>query len=314
MSKNILVVAGGTGGHILPGIVFGKKLRDEGNNVYWACGAREMEQKIYNALGIEPLKLAIEGSPLGVKSFLVILTRSITVLTSYIQTLTYIIKYKIDEIYLFGGYVSYAPLKAALRKKIPVTLHEQNAVAGKVTRKAAKKGVKIITGWPVCEGINDFTYVGIPAREPVRISRDEALKTLGLDLNVNAKIVGITGGSLASETLSNLLLKTADLCKEFEFVFLSHERKDEGNIHFIPQSWDMNPFYSICDILVCRSGGSTLAEALEWGMSTVTIPWPEAADNHQEKNAEEFVKLAKNSYAFNENDSPEKLAEIIAKI
>ena len=314
MSKNILVVAGGTGGHIFPGIVFGKKLRDEGNNVYWVCGAREMEKTIYNSQGIEPLQLAIEGSPFGVKSFLVRLTRLITVLTSYVQTLTYIIKYKIDEVYLFGGYVSYAPLRAALRRKIPVTLHEQNAIAGKVTRIAAKKGAKIITGWPVCEGITNFTYTGIPAREPVRYSREEAFKTLGLDLNVNAKIVGITGGSLVSENLSKLLFEAAGLCKDFEFVFLSHERKDEGNTHFIPQSWDMNPFFSICDILVCRSGGSTLAEALEWGMPTITIPWPEAADNHQESNAREFVKLAKNSYAFNENDSPEKLAEIIKQI
>lgn len=314
MSKNILVVAGGTGGHIFPGIVFGKKLRDEGYNVYWACGAREMEHTIYHSQGIEPLPLAIEGSPFGVKSFLVRLTRLITVLTSYVQTLTYIIKYKIDEVYLFGGYVSYAPLKAALRKKIPVTVHEQNAIAGKVTRIAEKKGARIITGWPVCEGITNFTYTGIPAREPVRISREEALKTLGLDINVDAKIVGITGGSLASETLSNLLLKAADICKEFEFVFLSHEKKDDGNIHFIPQSWDMNPFFSICDILVCRSGGSTLAEALKWGMPTITIPWPQAADNHQESNAREFVKLAKNSYAFNENDSPENLAEVIRKI
>ena len=73
----------------------------------------------------------------------------------------------------------------------------------------------------------------------------------------------------------------------------------------------MNPFFSICDILVCRSGGSTLAEALEWGMPTITIAWPGAADNHQEKNAREFVKLSKNSQMFNENDSPEKLAELM---
>ncbi|MBQ7193184.1 MAG: hypothetical protein IJR98_02285, partial [Synergistaceae bacterium] len=64
----------------------------------------------------------------------------------------------------------------------------------------------------------------------------------------------------------------------------------------------------------CRSGGSTLAEALKWEIPTVTIPWPGAMDNHQAKNAAEFVKLSKKSFIFNENDSPENLAEMIKKI
>ena len=76
----------------------------------------------------------------------------------------------------------------------------------------------------------------------------------------------------------------------------------------------MNPLYSAIDVLVCRSGGSTLAEALKWEIPTVTVPWPGAMDNHQAKNAAEFVKLSKKSFIFNENDSPENLAEMIKKI
>ena len=76
----------------------------------------------------------------------------------------------------------------------------------------------------------------------------------------------------------------------------------------------MNPFYSACDVLVCRSGGSTLAEALKWEIPTITIPWPGAMDNHQSKNAEEFVKLAKNARVFTEGDSPENLAVIIMEM
>ena len=75
----------------------------------------------------------------------------------------------------------------------------------------------------------------------------------------------------------------------------------------------MNPFYSVSDILVCRAGGSTLAEALKWGMPTISIPWSGAMDNHQEKNAQEFVKLAANGHMFRETGSPEELADIITE-
>ena len=74
----------------------------------------------------------------------------------------------------------------------------------------------------------------------------------------------------------------------------------------------MNPFYSACDVLVCRAGGSTLAEALKWELPTISIPWPGAMDNHQQKNAEEFVKLSHRARIFSEADNPEKLAGIIA--
>ena len=312
-AKKILIVSGGTGGHIFPAIVFGRKFQSEGNTVSWLCGSRELEQEIYKSSGINPVIISLSGSPLGTKSIIKNFGRVISLVKSFFQTLKFIKTFKPDEIYLFGGYISFAPLIIAKLKKIPVTLHEQNSVAGKVTRIASKMGAKILTGWPECEGIKNFTYFGIPVRTPQKISRSEALKILGLDEKISddKKIVGITGGSLTSGPLIKILMKVSELCREFEFVFLSHEHKDEGNRHFILPQWNMNPFFSICDILVCRAGGSTLAEALEWGMPTITVAWPGAADNHQEKNAREFVKLSKNSQMFNENESPGKLAEII---
>ena len=312
MMKNVLIASGGTGGHIFPAIVFGKNLQEHGEVVEWLCGSRELERTIYNSAGIEPVCLPLAGSPMGTRSITKILGRIADVFRSVAVTSRVMKTFRPDEVYLFGGYISFAPLLLAKVKGIPVTLHEQNTVAGRVTRLASKLGAKILTGWPVCEGIKDFTYFGIPVREPVRLEREEALRKLGLNLPAGAKIVGVAGGSLGSGPLSEILKKAASLCKGYEFVFLSSKaRKDEGNTHFIPSQWDMNPFYSVSDILVCRAGGSTLAEALKWGMPTITIPWLGAMDNHQEKNAQEFVKLAANGHIFHENDNPEKLAGII---
>lgn len=311
----ILIASGGTGGHIFPAIVFGKSLQQNGDTVSWLCGSRKLEADIYHSAGIEPVILPLSGSPMGTKSPVKIFSRIIDVFRSVSMTAKYIKIFRPDEIYLFGGYISFAPLIIAKMKRIPVTLHEQNTVAGRVAKIAARMGAKIITGWPVCEGIKSFTYTGTPAREPVRIPRNEALRLLGVNVREGAKIIGVVGGSLGSGPLNEILMKTAELCPECEFVFLSaKERHDDGNTHFIPPQWDMNPFYSVCDVLVCRSGGSTLAEAMKWGMPAITIPWPGAMDNHQAKNAEEFVKLSENGRIFTEDGSPEKLAGIIRKM
>ncbi|MBQ6738360.1 MAG: UDP-N-acetylglucosamine--N-acetylmuramyl-(pentapeptide) pyrophosphoryl-undecaprenol N-acetylglucosamine transferase [Synergistaceae bacterium] len=313
MTNKILIFSGGTGGHIIPAIMFGKKLQSENKIVKWVCGSRKLEREIYNALEIQPMLLSLSGSPLGSKSITKIFTRFVDLIKSFFKTSKYIKDFKPDEIFLFGGYISFAPLLIAKLKKIPVTLHEQNAVAGKVTKLASKLGAKILTGWPNCEGIKNFEYFGVPVREPERITKSEALKILNLDINENSKIIGIAGGSLGSTPLNKLLIEVSDICRDYEFVFLSHEAENENNRHFILPQWDMNPFFSICDVLVCRAGASTLAEALKWEIPTVTIPWPGSADNHQEKNSDEFVKLAKNSHKFNENDSPESLAKILQK-
>ena len=313
--SRILIASGGTGGHIFPAIVFGKGLQENGDTVSWVCGARKLEGEIYHSSGIEPVILPLSGSPMGTKSPAKILTRLLDVIRSLRQTWKYVKDFKPDRIYLFGGYISFAPLIVAKVKGIPVTLHEQNTVAGRVTKIASKMGVEIITGWPICEGIKNFRYTGIPVREPVRIPRDEALRLLSLNIREGARVVGVTGGSLGSGPLSEILKSAAKLCHECDFIFLSSkDRHDDGNAHFIPPQWDMNPFYSACDVLVCRSGGSTLAEALKWKTPTITIPWPGAMDNHQSKNAAEFVKLAVNGRMFTENGSPEELSQIIRNL
>ena len=296
--KRVLIASGGTGGHIFPAIVFGKNLQEHGDVVEWLCGSRELERTIYNSAGIEPVCLPLAGSPMGTRSINKILGRVADVFRSVAVTSRVMKAFRPDEVYLFGGYISFAPLLLAKVKGIPVTLHEQNTVAGRVTRLASRMGAKILTGWPVCEGIKDFTYYGIPVREPVRVEREEALRTLGLSLPAGSKIVGVAGGSLGSGPLSEILKKAAKLC---------------GGCEFILSQWDMNPFYSVSDILVCRAGGSTLAEALKWGMPTISIPWSGAMDNHQEKNAQEFVKLAANGHMFRETGSPEELADIITE-
>ncbi|MBQ7069093.1 MAG: glycosyltransferase, partial [Synergistaceae bacterium] len=86
MTNKILIFSGGTGGHIIPAIMFGKKLQSENKIVKWVCGSRKLEREIYNALEIQPMLLSLSGSPLGSKSITKIFSRFVDLIKSFFKT------------------------------------------------------------------------------------------------------------------------------------------------------------------------------------------------------------------------------------
>lgn len=293
--RRVLIAAGGTGGHIVPAAVFGQWLEaHHGAAVTWLSGSRPLEGEIYGSFGIEPQVLSIEGSPLGVRSPWRVLRRSIGLLKALGEAARTIARTRPEACVLFGGYVSLAPLLVCRVRKIPIVVHEQNAVAGRVTRLASRWGALVGSGWAACEGLSAFDVTGTPVREPKPLSFPLARERLGLELPEGGRIVGVAGGSLGSEGLVRAALEAAEAFEDGEsvvtFLFLGErpEAVQPSNVRFVGRQWDMNPFYSLCDALICRGGGSTLAEALRWGLPAVVIPWERAAEGHQERNARCF--------------------------
>ena len=335
--KRVLIVSGGTGGHIFPAAVFGKWLEDNKRcEVYYMCGSRELELEIYKSLNITPYKLSLSGSPLGSRSPVKILKRFCEMLKAFMQTLRFIKQIKPNIIFLFGGYISFMPLLIAKLKHIKLAVHEQNSIAGRVTRIAAKLGVKIAAGWQECLGVKQdkFVTAGIPVREPVRYSREDAVLKLNIKPEFagklyKSKIIGVAGGSLGSKALINEIYQAASKLNNYYFLMLGDRTLTEGltlgltlteldNIYFTGRQWDMNPFYSLCDALICRAGGSTLAEALRWEIPAVSVPWLASAENHQVKNAQCFHELGgglvyREDFQ-NNNSLQESLADLIIKL
>ncbi|NLL36813.1 MAG: UDP-N-acetylglucosamine--N-acetylmuramyl-(pentapeptide) pyrophosphoryl-undecaprenol N-acetylglucosamine transferase [Fretibacterium sp.] len=307
-NMRVLIVAGGTGGHIFPAAVFGRWLEaEQGATVSYLCGSRPLEQDIYTSMGLKPHCLSLVGSPAGTRSFWKRLRRSFDVLASVFETRAVLREEAPDVCFLFGGYVSFAPLLLCRMKKIPLLLHEQNSVAGRVTRLASRLGVTIASGWKECSGVEGFIPVGIPVRPVERVERGDAMKRLGLDLPQEARVVGVIGGSLSSQPLMDEVIKIAGLFQDLFFVFLGAPPGDfeqgvgkklgkwlSEKLCFLGRRWDVNAFYSLCDFLVCRSGASTLAEAMAWNIPALTVPWRGATDGHQERNARNFEALTGN--------------------
>ena len=320
LPRKILLAAGGTGGHVIPSVAFGQWLEKQGETVVWLTGSRPLESTIFAAHGVTPLHLSLEGSPLGV-SGLRSLKRWKSLLTSFFEAESLLKQQHVDCCVLFGGYLSFPVLMAARRLKIPVLMHEQNTVAGKVSRIAAKLGVQVACAWNVCRGLTGKSkpaVVGMPLR-PIQITdRAEAREHLtGSSLEKNEKLIVILGGSLGSGGMKKVLQNAQNMLKSTGCRVLCMGIKPEDRpfpealVH--EASWDMSLVYSAADAVVCRAGASTLAELGALGIPAVVVPWLGAADNHQLSNARCFSELT-GSPIYLEGDSAERFHEALCSV
>ncbi len=314
--RNVLLAAGGTGGHIWPALSFGawiNKIHPE-CKVRYICGSRQLEREIYAAAGAEPYVLPIEGSPLGARGIAQKASRFRAMFAACKKAYAAVLDFAPDTVLVFGGYLSLPVLYVCRRAGVRCALHEQNAKAGKVTRLAAKLGLEIYSGWGECLPLPEkkFVRTGVPVRDFSLPARNEAWKNLGLEGEApeGTIVVAITG-SLGSSSVKDELCKAAaeDTFSGWTFILAAVSDKAEHpshNVWLLPKIWDAAQLYGAADILVARAGGSTLTEASVLGLPTLVVPWLQAAENHQYQNALAFAGENKGAI-WTENDGYEAL-------
>ncbi len=319
MVTRVLLAAGGTGGHIIPSIAFGRWLRETGKEVSWLSGSRRLESDIYAAHGISPERLSLEGSPLGVSGFRS-LARWKQLFLSFFEARGALKKTRAEACVLFGGYLSLPVLMAAKSMGVPVLMHEQNTVAGKVTRLAARLGVPVACAWPECRGLapEKRIEVGMPLRKIVLGDRSAAQKELiGEVLPRNRKLIVILGGSLGSSGMNDVLRNSQNMIKSTGCKILcmgmtpQNRPFPEALTH--EASWHMGPVYSAADAVVCRAGASTLAELEALGIPVVVVPWMRSADGHQLGNALLFAKRT-GAPVLLEGNMPREFGQTLASL
>ncbi|MEN6622003.1 MAG: UDP-N-acetylglucosamine--N-acetylmuramyl-(pentapeptide) pyrophosphoryl-undecaprenol N-acetylglucosamine transferase [Smithella sp.] len=323
MIRRICVVAGGTGGHIVPAIAFAQwmKISHPDVDLQFIHGSREMEKEIFEAHGIESIRFPVSGSPLGVSFGLRQARRWAEMIQSTFLAWKCVKKTSPDILLLFGGYVSVPFLVASRLCSVKAFVHEQNATMGRVSRIASYFGVPVLEGWTQNRTLLKSAknrLVGVPVRKFLRLSRCEALEKLKIrGIPVDSPIVGILGGSLGSQELVKCIscVSRDVFFSSWHFLIQGDEsRYISPNIHVCARSWDMSPFYSALDIALSRAGGSTLAELLEYGIETVVVPWKESSGGHQTENAKRFSLLGGGSVSTAETHDVEiHLREALAK-
>ena len=318
MSKKILLVAGGTGGHMLPAISFGTwlNLKEPDYTVRYITGIRSLEREIYQSYDITPITIDLEGSPIGV-SFKKSLKRWGQIINSFFQAGKIMHSEKPAVCILFGGYISLPILLICKIKRIPVLLHEQNSHAGRVTRIAAKLRVPILSGWQECAPFQrgEFREVGIPVRAFTAESKTKAWEILQIKRVLPVgPIVVVFSGSLGSDTLRTFVSCAAKnpIFSEWTFVVLGPEMADEGtNVITVSKRWDIAPLYQIADVVITRAGASTLSELMLLKIPALVVPWMNSVDGHQLSNARLFVK---NGYGLILDEKEKKDADFHEKL
>lgn len=309
----ILLIAGGTGGHIMPALSFGSwAAKNRCAEVGYVCGTRAMERDIYFNAGAVPMMIHLDGSPLsGGITMKKRAERTLAMVTSLAEARKILRDFRPDCCVLFGGYISLPFLAMCRVMRIPALVHEQNACAGLVTKLAAGLGLPVLTGWDACFPLKRkrFTRVGVPVRTFKQPDRGEALNILGIPEPAPGSSTAVVfSGSLGSVPIKEKILEISsrEYFRDWLFLLPSVAEKTEkigDNVWVLPKIWDPSPLFAAADYIVTRAGGSILTEIATLGLPALVIPWRGAANDHQFYNASAFLSENTGIILDLENDS-----------
>ena len=291
MSKTLLVMAGGTGGHIFPGLAVADYVRDQGWRVVWLGNPAGMEARLVPARGYELAPLAF-GALRG-KGFLRKLLLPITLLSALWQAKRALARIRPDVVLGMGGFVSFpGGLMAALSGRALV-VHEQNSVAGLANRVLARVATRVLTGFPGT--LRRGEWCGNPLRPEIAALASPALRFKD---RAGPLQLLVLGGSLGAAALNEGVPLALALLPEAERPRVVHQ-SGERHLEALQQNYraagvkadcvafieDMAGAYAWADLVICRAGALTVAELAAAGVASILIPFPHAVDDHQSGNA-----------------------------
>ena len=316
MSKTILIMAGGTGGHIFPALAVAHKMRDAGWRVVWLGNPEGMEARLVPQHGFEMVNLRFAA--LRGKGLLRKLLLPLNLLKGFWQAQKAIRQIQPNVVLGMGGYITFpGGMMASLLGK-PLVVHEQNSVAGLANRVLAGVADRIATGFPAV--INKGVWVGNPVRQDIAqiappaerfAERPGALRLL------------VIGGSLGAQVLNEMVPQGMALLGENELPQIVHQAGEKHiealkanyaavgvEAHCVPFIEDMAGAYAWADLVICRSGALTVAELAAAGVASILVPFPHAVDDHQTANARFLVNVG-GAFLLPQNEmTPEAIALI----
>lgn len=324
----VLFTGGGTGGHIYPALAIAKclKLKNPEHEVLFVGTKKGLEHDIVPKEGFAFQTITVEGMPRRL-SWKMVRTLG-KLFKGLMQARGIIADFKPDVVVATGGYVSGPVALLAAWHKIPVVIHEQNAFPGVTNRILGRWVTRIALTYPETRRYfpaEKCIVAGNPVRpEVLAASRAEGIKKL--NLSPQKKTVLVFGGSRGAHSLNQAIINMSDLIRQQndlqvihvtganDFAWASGQDKGiqevkKGNLILKPYLYDMPSALAAADLVVCRSGATTLAELTARGIPAILIPYPYATDNHQEYNARTLEKAGAALVLLDKDLQDEALAE-----
>lgn len=319
-TRTALIMAGGTGGHIFPGLAVAEELRARGWSVHWLGTPGSMESRIVPPKGFQ--LETIDFSGVRGKGLVTLALLPLRLLRAFWQALSVVRRVKPDVIVGMGGYVTFPGGMMGVLAGKPLVLHEQNSVAGMANKVLAGVADRIFTAFP--NVFRKGQWVGNPLRAAFTRMPDPVARFAGRTGPLRLLVVG---GSLGARALNDIVPQALALIPEQQRPQVTHQ-SGATQIDALRTNYEtagvqatLTPFiddtaqaFADADLIVCRAGASTVTEIAAVGAAAVYVPFPAAVDDHQTTNAR-FLVDAGGGWLVQQRDlTPRGLADMIMNL
>jgi UDP-N-acetylglucosamine--N-acetylmuramyl-(pentapeptide) pyrophosphoryl-undecaprenol N-acetylglucosamine transferase len=289
--KVALIMAGGTGGHIFPGLAVAEALRASGWQVHWLGAPGSMESRLVPPRGFT--FETIDFSGVRGKGWVTLATLPLRLLKAFWQSIGVVRRVQPDVVLGLGGYISFPGGMMSVLLGKPLILHEQNSVAGMANRVLAGVADRIFTTFP--KVLAKGEWVGNPLRQEFLEQAPPEKRFAGRSGPLKLLVIG---GSLGARMLNETVPQALSLIPQAQRPQVIHqggEKQIDELRHFYAKAGvqaELTPFihntaqaFADADLVLCRAGASTVAEIAAIGVAAIFVPLPSAVDDHQTNNA-----------------------------
>ncbi|MBI2384215.1 MAG: undecaprenyldiphospho-muramoylpentapeptide beta-N-acetylglucosaminyltransferase [Gammaproteobacteria bacterium] len=312
----VMIMAGGTGGHVYPALAVAHRLREQKHDIVWMGTPDSFEARVVPQHDFPIEFVRISG--LRGKGLLKLLLAPFLLLRAIADAWTILERQRPDVVLGMGGFASGPGGIASWLLKRPLAIHEQNAVAGLTNRWLARLARRVLQAFP-----NTFANgktVGNPVREAVAAVPPPESRLWGRKGPLNVLVVG---GSQGARALNEIVPEALCLIPVEERPNVRHQagrtlaaakaryEKLGLDVPLTAFIEDMASAYAWADLVVCRAGASTVAELAAAGCAAVLVPFPAAVDDHQTRNAEYLVRAGAAILIQERHLTPQKLADTL---
>ncbi len=312
-----LVMAGGTGGHIFPGLAVAEALRARGWRVHWLGAPDSMESRL-----VPPRGFALETVQFGGlrgKGLLTKLLLPLNLLRAFWQSIQVVRRVKPDVLVGLGGYITFPGGMMGVLLGKPLVLHEQNSIAGLANKVLAEVADRRFSAFP--NALAKAAWVGNPLREAFLKQPAPAERFAGRTGPLRLLVVG---GSLGAQALNRIVPQALALIPEAQRPTVLHQSGEKqidelrANYAAAGVAADCTPFiddtasaYAHADLVIGRAGASTVTELAAVGAASLLVPFPAAVDDHQTHNARFLVDAGAAWLEAQAGLTPDKLAVLL---
>ncbi|MDD5579111.1 MAG: undecaprenyldiphospho-muramoylpentapeptide beta-N-acetylglucosaminyltransferase [Methylobacter sp.] len=318
MGKRIVIMAGGTGGHVFPALAVAQSLTEKGWQVSWLGTHKGLESRVIPENGIEIDWLSVAG--MRGKGLAKKLKAVFMLLKSCLQAARILRRRKPDVVLGMGGFVAGPGGLMAKLLGIPLIVHEQNRIPGTTNRMLARIANQVLEAFPSSfKKPVDAKCTGNPLRKQFLNLPSDERRQAGQDIKIL-----VVGGSQGAQILNEIV---PEAVAELKNVQIRHQtgaamyEQVENRYKTLGINAEVNAFiedmvsaYQWADMVICRAGAMTVSEIAAMGIPAIFIPLPHAIDNHQVANARYLTDAGAGICLMQKELSPKTLAEAISRI